>query len=170
MNYQADILGANTQIKGVIEKRSPRSAVIIGKDCIIEGYLATEKDGCRLWIGNNVFIGNQTVIDCSTSIEIADDVLISYRCLLTDTDGHSLKYSIRRHDLKKHDWTTVNSAPVKISRGAWIGAHSIILKGVTIGEGAIVSAGSVVTKNVPSWTIVAGNPAYVIRELQEDER
>jgi len=53
---------------------------------------------------------------------------------------------------------------------AWIGFNSIILKGVTIGEGSIVGAGSVVTKDIPDWSIVGGNPAKVIREISENER
>jgi acetyltransferase-like isoleucine patch superfamily enzyme len=57
-----------------------------------------------------------------------------------------------------------------ISDFVWIGANVIILKGVTIGEGAIVGAGSVVTKDVPPYTIVAGNPARIIREIPENER
>jgi acetyltransferase-like isoleucine patch superfamily enzyme len=60
--------------------------------------------------------------------------------------------------------------PVKINDRVWIGFNSIILKGVTIGEGGIVGAGSVVTKDVPPYTIVAGNPARVIREIPIDER
>ncbi|MGN6285701.1 MAG: acyltransferase [Afipia sp.] len=61
-------------------------------------------------------------------------------------------------------------APVRICRGAWIGARSIILKGVTIGEGAIIGAGSVVAADVPPFTIAGGNPARVIRALSADER
>jgi galactoside O-acetyltransferase len=60
--------------------------------------------------------------------------------------------------------------PVKIEDKVWIGFNSIILKGVTVGEGAIVGAGSVVTKDVPPYTIVAGNPARIIRELTPEER
>jgi acetyltransferase-like isoleucine patch superfamily enzyme len=70
----------------------------------------------------------------------------------------------------KHNWVTTISKPILISKGAWIGAKSVILKGVTIGEGAIVGAGSVVSKDVPPYTIVAGNPAKIIRELPLDER
>ena len=53
---------------------------------------------------------------------------------------------------------------------SWIGFNSILLKGITIGEGAIIGAGSVVTKDVPPWTIVAGNPAQIIREISLNER
>lgn len=68
------------------------------------------------------------------------------------------------------DWIHVKICPVKICNKVWIGFNSIILKGVTIGEGSIVGAGSVVTKDVPPWTIVAGNPARIIREIPENER
>ena len=63
---------------------------------------------------------------------------------------------------KYKNWENVKSAPIKIKDKAWIGFNSIILKGVTIGEGAIVGAGSVVTKDVADYTIVAGNPAVVV--------
>ena len=103
-----------------------------------------------------------------SSVTIEDDVLISYQCILADNDDHGISYSNRKNDLalatqkKPRDLNTTKSSPIKISRGAWIGLRTIILKGVTIGEGAVVGAGSVVTKDVPAWTIVAGNPARVI--------
>lgn len=168
-------LGKNSDITGAIEKRSPKSSISIGRDCLIHGHIVTETDGSEIWIGDNVFIGGGTVIDCVTQIVIGDDVLISYQCVLADSNNHSLSYSIRKRDLAdwkmgRHDWSKTKSAPIKISKGAWIGAHSIILKGVTIGEGAVVGAGTVVTKDVPAWTVVVGNPARVIREIPEDER
>jgi acetyltransferase-like isoleucine patch superfamily enzyme len=170
-----DSLGKNTQITGSIEKRISGSIIRIGKDCLIEGSLVTETNESSLIVGDNTYIGGGTVIDCVKSISIGDDVLISYGCILTDSDNHSVKYSIRKKDLadwkqRKHDWTTTNSKAIQISTGVWIGARAIILKGVTIGKGAVVGAGSVVTKDVPPWTIVAGNPARVIKEIPEDER
>jgi acetyltransferase-like isoleucine patch superfamily enzyme len=59
---------------------------------------------------------------------------------------------------------------ITIGPDAWIGAHAIILRGVMIGKGGIVAAGAVVTRNVPDYTIVAGNPAHPIRELTPSER
>jgi len=81
----------------------------------------------------------------------------------------------RQHDVTmwikgQKDWSQVGMAPVRILNRSWIGARAIILKGVTVGEGGIVAAGSVVTNDVPAWTIVGGNPARVIRELTDDER
>jgi hypothetical protein len=86
-----------------------------------------------------------------------------------DHNSHATDWTSRKNDVVawgqgKKDWSGVTIKPVKISDRVWIGLNAIILKGVTIGEGAIVGAGSVVTKDVPPYTIVAGNPARIIRE------
>jgi acetyltransferase-like isoleucine patch superfamily enzyme len=122
-----------------------------------------------------VFINVATILDCVGAITIEDDVMIGYHCVLADSDNHSTRYSVRKGDLGRvrqgrHRWDTAVTAPVHIGRGAWIGAYAIILKGVRVGAGAIVSAGSVVFRDVPDWTIVAGNPAYIVRQIPEDER
>ncbi len=168
-------IGENTDVRGVIEKRAPHSTITIGAGCLIEGLLVTETEQSKIHIENNVYIGGKTTLDCVVSITVESDVLISYECILSDSNNHSLNYNIRKRDLAdwregKHDWSTTKSAPIKVSRGAWIGARAIILKGVTIGEGAVIGAGSVVSSDVPAWTIVAGNPAKVIRALTEEER
>jgi acetyltransferase-like isoleucine patch superfamily enzyme len=168
-------LGHNTHIKNLLDKRSPHSVIQVGDDSLVEGSLVTETDDSRLIVGSNVFVGGATILDCALSITIEDDVLISYRCIISDSDNHSLRYSQRRDDLRAwragtRRWDTTARAPVLIRRGAWIGANSIILKGVTIGEGAIVGAGSVVTHSVPDWAVVGGNPARVLRLLGDDER
>ena len=67
--------------------------------------------------------------------------------------------------LLEKDWKNIEVSPTIIEDDAWIGVNVIILKGLTIGKGAIIGAGSVVTKNVPPMTLVAGNPAKVIKEL-----
>jgi acetyltransferase-like isoleucine patch superfamily enzyme len=77
--------------------------------------------------------------------------------------------SVSRRSTSK-DWSRVAGEPVIIRDKAWIGLNAVVLKGVTIGEGAVVAAASVVTKDVEPWTIVAGNPARVMRELGADER
>ena len=73
------------------------------------------------------------------------------------------------HGVRK-DFSTLRSVPIKIGNDVWIGCNSIILKGVTIGDGAIVAAGSVVTKDVPDYAVVGGAPAKVIRFLDPDEQ
>ena len=64
------------------------------------------------------------------------------------------------------DWSSVKTKPIKVCKDSWIGMNALILKGVTIGEGAIVAASSVVTKDVPPFTVVAGNPAKEVKKLK----
>lgn len=115
----------------------------------------------ELRIGNNVGI-SQTALICHKSITIEDNVKIGGGVSIFDTDFHSLDPSIRN---SKNDLKYRKEKPVIIKNNAFIGAHSIILKGVTIGENSIIGAGSVVTKSVPDNQIWAGNPAKFIRFL-----
>jgi|CXWL01.1.fsa_nt_gi acetyltransferase-like isoleucine patch superfamily enzyme len=169
-------IGQNSVLNCHIDKRAVNSRVDIGSECLIYGALVTETDESWIKIGDNVFIGGGSNIDCVVSVTIEDDVLISYGCSLADSDNHSVRYSLRKKDLAdwkaggKHDWSTTISKPIRVCKGAWVGARAIILKGVTIGEGAVIGAGSVVTKDVAPYNIVAGNPARVIREIPPDER
>lgn len=148
-------------------------SVNVEEDSQIMGNLIFDKENANINIGKRVFISGSII--ASKSIEIGDDVLISWGTTIVDHNSHSVSFSLRANDAvdwlaEKKDWTHVKIAPVKISNKVWIGFNSIVLKGVTIGEGAVVGAGSVVTKDVPAWTIVAGNPARVIREIPENER
>jgi|ERR1051326_7887180 acetyltransferase-like isoleucine patch superfamily enzyme len=168
--------GEGTRIDGRADIRKTGGKIIIGKGCLISGLIATETEKSEVLIGNNVHVGSGTVIDCVENIIIEDDVLISYQCIIQDSDNHSTRYSIRKNDTADwmnngyHNWDLTPKKPVRISKGAWICARAMILKGVNIGRGAIVAAGSVVTKDVPDWTVVAGNPARIIRVLGEEER
>ncbi len=170
-----DVCGEGTRVPGGIEKRGAGSRIEAGRGCLISGRLVTETPGSLVRLGDNVLVGADSLLAAAASIIVEADVLISYRCIITDSDNHSLRYSLRKHDLQawihgRHDWSQVRTAPVKICKGAWIGAQTIITKGVTIGEGAVCGMGSVVTHDVAPYTIVAGNPARVIRELSEAER
>jgi len=119
-----------------------------------------------------VAVGNGTILDCAQEIVLEDDVILSYDCILADSDNHSLRLSDRLNDVRNwkaghHDWSKVAMGPIRIRRGAWVGARACILKGVTIGEGAVVGMGSVVTRDVDPFTVVAGNPARLIRNLEK---
>ena len=169
------LIGINTDVVGTLEIRKVGGTIFVGNDCLIEGYVVCENEGSQVVIGNNVYIGGSTVIDCAKSVTIEDDVLISYHVTIADTDGHSTQFSIRKNDLQafrqgRVDWSSIPSMSILIKRGAWIGARSIILKGVTIGEGAIVGAGAVVSRDVPDWSIVVGNPAQILRQIEECDR
>ena len=106
----------------------------------------------------------------ASAVEIGNDVLVSFGVTITDHNSHAIDFENRKEDGLKwlkgeKDWALVSIRPVAIHSKAWIGMHVIILKGVTVGEGSVVGAGSVVTRDVPAWSVVAGNPARVIRKL-----
>jgi acetyltransferase-like isoleucine patch superfamily enzyme len=107
----------------------------------------------RLKIGKRCSIGDRTEIHCGESVAIGDRVIIAWDCNILDRDYHSV------------DATQERTAPVSIGNDVWIGCRSIVLKGVNIGDGAVVAAGSVVTKDVPAHTLVAGNPAEIKKEV-----
>jgi acetyltransferase-like isoleucine patch superfamily enzyme len=112
----------------------------------------------QLKIGNNTGMSGVSIY-CSKNIIIGNYVNIGGNVSIWDTDFHPLDFEARR----QHDIEKIMSLPVHINDDVFIGANSIILKGVTIGERSIIGAGSVVTKNVPCDQIWAGNPARFIR-------
>ena len=149
--------------------------IIIGEDCLLQGSIIIETEHGKIKIGNRTFIGGNTKIICAKEIEIGNDVMFAWGCTVNDTNAHSLLSYERTNDNmlwkkgvdegtigKYKDWSKVKSAKITIKNKAWVGFNTIILKGVTIGEGAVVAAGSVVTKDVPDFTIVGGNPAAII--------
>ena len=118
------------------------------------------EDGSKIIIGDNVGISGST-INATTSITIEDNVLIGSGCIITDSDSHPIDYEYRI----RSDKSKVQRAPIVIKEGAFIGARSIILKGVTIGRHSVVGASSVVTKSVPDNCLVGGNPAKIIKYI-----
>jgi acetyltransferase-like isoleucine patch superfamily enzyme len=158
-------------IKGVLYKMDKNSDITIGANCLIEGVLTTYRSSAKITVGEKVFIGKNSIIGCAEKINIGNHVLISFDCVIQDSDTHSTNYLMRRNDSTdwlngKKNWDNIPSKPISIGNDVWIGARSIILKGITIGEGAIIGAGSVVTKDVKPYTIVAGNPAGFIKEIE----
>ena len=116
-----------------------------------------------LRVGDRVFIGHACSFTIAQEIAIGDDCLIAGGVQVRDNDGHPLDPEARR---RRDPVTADTVAPVRIGANAWIGSRAIILKGVVIGENAVVAAESVVTKDVPPNTIVAGNPARAIRTVE----
>ena len=147
----------------------------IGDDCVINGNFIFENCNGLIEIGNNTFIGGGMFIAIK-NIQIGNNVLISWGCTIMDNNAHSLISGERINDITDwkrgldfdrigfyKDWSKVSAEKIFINDNAWIGFNSIILKGVTIGKGAVVAAGSVVTKDVPDYAIVGGNPARIIK-------
>jgi len=172
--FEVFALGSGTEVLPWRIRGARRCHLTIGNDSLMKGNLVFEKENASLSIGDRCFIG-KGLVSIAADIEIGDDVMLSWGVTITDHNSHSLKFSGRQFDvLNWHsghkDWSMVDIQKVVVEDKAWIGFNAILLKGITIGEGAIVGAGSVVTKDVPPFTIVAGNPAKIIRELGPDER
>lgn len=147
-------------------------SIDVGKRSCIRGALEIQRENGRIKIGNNCYIGDHTRIWSAESIIIKNNVLIAHNVNIFDNDTHPIDKFERKEDSEliiwnaiRKDFSTLKSAPIVIEDDAWIGCNSIILKGVTIGEGSIVAAGSVVTKSVPPNVLVAGNPAKIVKEL-----
>jgi acetyltransferase-like isoleucine patch superfamily enzyme len=115
-----------------------------------------------LSIGNNVGISSTAII-CNHSITIGNNVIIGGNTVIYDTDFHSLDPEIRN---STEDKNYAKKKPVLIMDNVFIGAHSTILKGVTIGTNSIVGACSVVSRDIPSNEIWAGNPACFIKKIK----
>ena len=167
-----------------VELRAPETGKIYvetGSHCVLDARCVFEKESGHIRIGDRVHIGGSLLISVN-EIVIEDDVTIAWDCLIYDHDSHALSWEERKNDTEREyrnlkegrnpiadkDWSVVRSAPVHIGPKVWIGTGVKILKGVSIGEGAVIGAGSVVARDVDPWTVVAGNPARVLRRLRED--
>ena len=115
--------------------------------------------GAKLSLGSG-YMNHDCVIDCFSFITIGHGVVISERVVIRDSDNHAI-ISTENGELKSDEKPA--AAPIVIQDHVWLGMNVIVLKGVTIGEGAIVAAGSVVTKDVPPHCLVAGVPAKVVK-------
>ena len=141
----------------------------IGAHTAVRGDLFVFPHGGRIVIGDWCFVGQQSHIWSAAEVTIGDRVLISHQVNIHDTNGHPMD-AAQRHKQSAAILTAghpkdpgeVLSAPDLIADDAWIGFGASVLKGVTIGEGAVVAARTLVLKDVAPWTIVAGTPAEVI--------
>ena len=124
-----------------------------------QGTFFTDNPDAKISIGNNVGVSSTRML-ISKGLTIGNNVKLGACVLLIDTDSHPIDCKARR---VSNEGT--QSAPITIEDDAWIGAHSIVLKGVTIGARSIIGAGSVVTKSIPADCIAAGNPCRVIKSL-----
>lgn len=133
------------------------------KTCIYVGKKATLK------LGNEVGISSSTLW-VKESVSIGNSVAIGADCIIMDTDAHNLDWKIRCSEETNEygesvDMVTAASAPIVIEDNVLVGARCIILKGVTIGARSIIGSGSIVTKDIPSDCIAAGNPCKVIKSI-----
>jgi acetyltransferase-like isoleucine patch superfamily enzyme len=148
-------------------------SVVVGSNSIINARISFDRAGASFVCGERCYVGASHIVSAH-KVELEDDVVVSWGVTIVDHNSHALDWNERRDDIidwaRGHkNWEHVKIAPVTLKQRCWVGFNASILKGVTIGQGAIVAAGAVVTKDVPPYTIVAGNPARVIRTLSGPE-
>lgn len=153
---------------------SVEAGSVIGGSYVFETDEGEIKIGKRVYIGGGLFVSRKRIV-------IEDDVVIAWNCTVCDHNSHSIYWEERKNDvtqvykditqklnfIENKDWSHVAAKEIKICSKVWIGHDVTILKGVTIGEGAVVGACSVVTKDVPPYTVVGGNPARVVKNIEK---
>ena len=148
-------LGANARLIN----RNVREAVCIGENTVCRGILRVEASG-SLTIGKEVYIGDDSIISTLASVVIGDGTLIGHNVQIFDNTSHPISYLERHLHFRKligykvYSDFNIPSSPVCIGENCWLGMNSIILKGVNIGDRSIIGAGSVITKDIPSDTLV----------------
>jgi len=161
----------------ILNESGDKYKIKIGHHVRIIGRLICKNTG-SIEIGNYSTIQDETVIGSLEKIKIGNYVGIASNTVIIDNNTHSINPADRiKHRIRVapggegypglgNGWELSESKPIIIEDNVWIGSYSVILKGVTIGEGSIVARNSVVTKNVPPYTIVAGNPAKVVKNIE----
>lgn len=168
------LLGRKTvlhQESRLINASKQKANLSIGEFTHIRGEVACLSPVAHLKFGEHCYLGLNSRIWCWERINIGDRVLIAHNVSIFDSDTHPLN-SVKRAEHFRQIVTVghicdadLHPRAVEIGNDVWIGCNTVILKGVSIGEGAIIGAGSVVTKSVDAWTLAAGNPARHIRAV-----
>jgi acetyltransferase-like isoleucine patch superfamily enzyme len=156
----------------VYNPQSDRSKICIGENSIISGTLLVFKYGGQITIGERCYIGDYSRIWSGESVKIGNDVFVSHNVNIMDTNSHELDALERKSSYEKllvaglpTQKGNVITRPVIIEDHVWVGFNAVVLKGVRIGEGAIIAAGSVITKDVPAYCMVAGNPGEIVKRF-----
>lgn len=167
------LLGKNINFSRTSSIRTDRvnqkEDIIIGNNVVMHAKLISQNGG-KIILDNNTQIGYLSSIGCVNSIHIGEGTVISNNVTIVDNNNHPvnpydriiMQKSKVGSDYRK--WKYSDSKPVVIGKNVWIGQYSRINKGVVIGDNSIVAANTVVTKNVPSNSIVAGNPGKIVKE------
>jgi acetyltransferase-like isoleucine patch superfamily enzyme len=175
--FARGIIGTQTRFyegSEIYNLSNERNNVTIGRNCHISGMIMTYNYGGCIKIGDNCSLGVNSRIISVRRIEIGNRVLIAHNVNIIDNISHPIDAQLRHDDfinsysdgMKEYD---MKAQDIIIGDDVWIGLNSVIMKGVKIGNGAIIGAGSMVTKDVKEWTVNVGNPLMCIRILEPVE-
>jgi acetyltransferase-like isoleucine patch superfamily enzyme len=149
-----------------------KQSISIGSGTHLRGELLVFANGGKITIGDNCYLSENSRIWSAADIFIGNNVLISHQVNIIDTNAHETDHMLRAESYiklvqsghPKHQ-IDVETMPIVIEDNVWINFNVAILKGVRVGKGAIVAAGSIVLNDVEPFTLVAGNPARRIKSL-----
>jgi len=165
--YRCAKVGKNLHLQGNFPMMVGNGRVEIGDDVTLSGNV-NFVCGSKIYknpvirVGDGTFIGFMNTFSASMEITIGRQCLFAPQVKIFDNNSHPLDPSRRTSE---DTMSEQDVAPVRIGNRAWLGVNAIVMKGVTVGEGAVVAAGAVVVSDVPPHTVVGGNPARVLREL-----
>ena len=169
------IKGNNTSIyeeARINNLKSEKESIIFGENSHIRGEFYTFPNGGYIKIGSFCYVGENSRIWSSNSIEIGDRVLIAHDVNIFDSNTHPID-PIKRHEHFKNisqtgfpeEIDSLEDKPIIIEDDVWVGAKCTIMQGITIGEGSIIGANSIVTKDIEPYKVYAGNPAVYIKDV-----
>lgn len=156
--------------------RGARGDISLGERVVVRGVLRVDFAPGKIILGDGVYVGDDVLISAMSSVRVGARTMLAHGVQIFDNDSHPVDPEVRRRDHEaifaggSRPKDAIGRAPVEIGADAWIGAGSLIMKGVTIGDGSIVAAGSVVVRDVPAGTVAAGNPARVVKTMAPGER
>lgn len=176
LKFQKITYGKNCKFYGIpVALKGKNSSVVFGdRVCVISRFLDNlvglyqrsiifARNGGRIEIGDDVGLSGVTIY-AFDHITIGNNTIVGANTKILDSDFHPTDAEDRRNN--PDDKEKTKTAPVNIGNNVFIGCNVLILKGVTIGDNAVIGAGSVVTRDVPDNCIVAGNPAVIIKQAK----
>jgi acetyltransferase-like isoleucine patch superfamily enzyme len=154
-----------------INSSGDKERITLGAGVVCRGLLRVEKFGSgQIAIATSAYIGDDCLLSAAAQISIGEGAMLAHGVQIFDNDSHPLDPAARLADyalVQTHgERGAIAAKPVSIGARAWIGFNAIIMKGVTIGENSVVAAGSVVTRDVPPNSVVAGNPATIVKTIE----
>lgn len=147
---------------------SDKNDIVIADECIVEGTLSSQAHG-KIIMGKRSKIGADSHIRCVDKVILGDFSAIANHTVICDNNNHPVNPEDRIFmrmtpiNSDERSWKYADHAPIVIGKNVWIGEYVRICKGVTIGDGSVIAANAVVTKDVPPNSIAAGNPARIVK-------